>query len=342
MNLRGSTIKIKVGNVIIGGNKNNVVIQTMLTEKAENYNQCLRKIKKLYKIGCEIVRVAIFNQKDIEGLKILVKKSPIPIVADIQFNADYAIQAIRSGAAKIRINPGNLGKDKIVDVINECKINKIPIRIGINSGSLEPDLYLRYGFTSKALIKSIDRNIKLVEKHNFYNIIISVKSSDPQDTIKAYIHCAKKYKYPLHLGLTEAGSSVDAIVKSSCCLGKLLEMGIGDTIRISISDDPIIEIKAAKHLLKYYGVKKNVPNLIACPTCGRLTFKMLKLVKKISTFLDEINSNINIAVMGCSVNGPGEAKHADIALCGGSDSETANLYIDGKFKRSLINPEIFN
>lgn len=335
---RWKTKKIMVGNVQIGG-QNDIVIQTMLTEKTWDHKKVLEKINVLHSIGCQIIRLACFSQKDIDALKIITKKSPIPVVADIHYNPIFAIKAIENGVSKIRINPGNIGKKDIQNIVSACKKYNIPIRIGINTGSIQPDILLKYGFTAKSLIESAIKNIKILEDMNFYNIIISVKASDPDIAIKAYTELSILYDYPLHLGITEAGTVLRSAIKSSCALGKLIENNIGDTIRISMSDDPIYEIKAAKELLRYYKIKKNIPNLISCPTCGRLNYDMLPLTKKIENFLDSITGNINIAIMGCSVNGPGEAKHADIAFCGEIDS--GDLYVDGKFKRTLVNEEVY-
>ncbi len=334
---RTQTKLVKVGNIIIGG-KNDVVIQSMLTIKTEHIEKCLQKINDLYEIGCEIIRVSCFDKKDVDALKIISKKSPMPVVADIHYNGQYAIDAVKNGVSKIRINPGNIGKDKIKEIVKICKEKNIPIRIGVNIGSLQPEIFLRYGFTAKSMVESIKRNVKIIEDLDYNNIVLSVKSSDPYMTIKAYKQIAKLYNYPLHIGITEAGSLNRAIIKSSCALGKLLELGIGDTIRISISDDPKHEVNAAKELLRYYKLKKNIPNLISCPTCGRLNYDMLPLVKEIENFLEKIRGDITVAIMGCTVNGPGEAKAADIALCGEIDS--AHIYIDGKFKRTLVNEEI--
>ena len=335
--LRHNTRSVMVGNVQIGG-QNDVVIQTMLTEKPRNYNECIKKINNLAKRGCQIVRVACFTSSDIDGISKICNKINIPLVADIQYNYHYAIDAIKAGASKIRINPGNIGKDKIAILAKFCRKKKIPIRIGINSGSIEPDLLLRYGFTAKALVKSAIRNVKILEDNNFYDIVISLKSSMPDVVIDAYTQASKIFSYPLHLGLTEAGSLIRATVKSSCSLGELLKIGIGDTIRISISDDSVHEITVAKSLLSYYGIKKNLPNLISCPTCGRLDYKMLPLVREIETYLEELTGKVNVAIMGCSVNGPGEAKHADIALFG--ENQCAHLYIHGKFVRTIVNAEV--
>ena len=334
---RSKTRKVFVNGVQIGG-QNDVVIQTMLTEKTYKVQKVLKKIDQLYKMGCQIIRVACYSEKDVKALKIITKQSPIPVVADIHYNYKYALKAIENGVSKIRINPGNIGKNDIKEVVKSCKKNNIPIRIGINSGSIQPDILLKYGFTSKSLIESAKKNVKILEDLEFYDIVLSLKSSDPEQAIEAYTMASKIFPYPLHLGITEAGSLNRALVKSSCALGKLLELGIGDTIRISISDDPIYEVKAAKELLRYYKIKNNYPNLISCPTCGRLNYDMLSLISEIEKFLDNITGKCNIAIMGCTVNGPGEAQSADIALCG--EINQAHLYIKGKFKRTLDNNDV--
>ena len=336
---REKTRAVYVGGVQIG-HQNDIIIQTMLTEKPKFWKKCVKKINELAKIGCQIVRISCYSNEDAKMINNIVKNTTIPIVVDIHYSYGLVKPAVLAGASKIRINPGNINKRNIIEIIEICKKHKVPIRIGINSGSLEPDLLLKYGPTWKAMIESAKRSVAIFEDNDFYDIVLSLKNSDPYECITAYKKASKLFKYPLHIGITEAGSLERSLIKSSCALGELIKKGIGDTIRISISDDPIHEIRAAKELLRYYKIRKNIPNLISCPTCGRLNYDMIPIVKKLEYFLDEINAKITIAVMGCTVNGPGEAKRANIAIHG--DWNDVHLYIDEKFKKTIPTKEILD
>ncbi len=317
---RLETKPVKVGSIQIGG-QNRCVIQSMTNTKTKNIEDTVHQINRLEKAGCEIVRVAVLDEEDAFAIKEIKEKINIPLVADIHFNYQYALIAIKNGIDKVRINPGNIGnEERIKEVVNACKLAKIPIRIGINSGSLEKHILKSYGHpTPNAMVESAKYHVELLEKFKFEDIVISLKSSDTQMAIKAYELASDTFCYPLHLGITEAGTKFTGTIKSAIGLGILLHKGIGDTIRVSLSDDPVEEIKVCKEILKNFDLIKNVPTLISCPTCGRLQFDLIPIVKEIEDFLQNIHSDIKVAVMGCAVNGPGEAKEADIAIAGGKN-----------------------
>ena len=313
---RTNTRPINVGGIQIGG-QNKVIIQSMTNTKTKDVDATVKQILELEKFGCEIIRVAILDIKDAEAITEIKKHIHIPIVADIHFNGDFAIAAIKAGADKIRLNPGNLeDKSKIEEIVSLCKDKHVPIRIGINGGSLNK----KYTRCPENMIKSAWDHVSILEALDFHDIALSFKSSDPEECIKAYELASKEFPYPLHLGVTEAGGLINSAIKSSVALGQLLMEGIGDTIRISISDDPIEEIKVAKKLLRACKLKNDVPNLVSCPTCGRIQYDMLPIVKQMEDYLETVNKDITVAVMGCAVNGPGEAKEADIGVAGGKDS----------------------
>ena len=313
---RLQTRPIKVGNIQIGG-QNKVIIQSMTNTKTKDVEATVKQILQLEKVGCEIVRVAVLDLLDAQAISQIKKKIHIPLVADIHFNGDFAIAAIKAGADKIRLNPGNLeDESKIEEIVKLCKQNNIPIRIGINGGSLNK----KYSRCPENMIKSAWDHVRILEALDFHDIALSFKSSDPEECIKAYELASKEFPYPLHLGVTEAGGLINSAIKSSLALGQLLMQGIGDTIRISISDDPVEEVKVAKKLLRACKLKNDVPNLVSCPTCGRIQYDMLPIVKQMEEYLETVNKDITVAIMGCAVNGPGEAKEADIGVAGGKDS----------------------
>lgn len=319
MNNRTNTKKIMVGNVQIGG-QNKVIIQSMCNTKTKNIDETVNQILQLEDAGCEIVRVACLDIEDAKAIKEIKKKIHIPIVADIHFDYKIALEAIKSGVDKVRINPGNIGsEEKVKAVVKACKEKNIPIRIGVNAGSLEKDLLEKYGGkpTAKAMVESAKRHIDILEKLNFYDICLSLKASDLDLCISAYEEASKIFEYPLHIGITEAGTEFSGTIKSSIGLGILLREGIGDTIRVSLSDDPVKEIKVAKEILKDCNLYTKSPKLIACPTCGRTQIDLIPIAKEIEEFLQGIESDITVAVMGCVVNGPGEARNADIGIAGG-------------------------
>ena len=319
MNKRTETRPIFVGNVQIGG-QNKVVIQSMCNTKTKDVKATVEQILKLEKIGCEIIRVACLDIEDAKAIKEIKKQIHIPIVADIHFDYKIALEAIKSGVDKIRINPGNIGdEEKTKAVVEACKENKIPIRIGVNAGSLEPELLEKYGRPcSDAMVESAKKHIEILEKLDFYDIAISLKASNLDMCVEAYEKAAEVFNYPLHLGITEAGTSFSGTIKSSIGLGILLRQGIGDTIRVSLSDDPTEEIPVCKEILKNCNLYKNSPKLVSCPTCGRIQYDLIPIAKEIEKFLQNIEADITVAIMGCAVNGPGEAREADIGIAGGN------------------------
>ena len=315
---RTQTRQIVVGNVKIGG-QNKVVIQSMTNTKTKDVEATVNQIKQLEKAGCEIIRVACLDIEDAKAIKEIKKQINIPIVADIHFDHKIALEAIESGVNKIRINPGNIGdKEKVKNVVEACRAKNIPIRIGVNAGSLEKELLEKYGKpTAEAMVESAKRHIKILEELEFYDIAISLKASNLDLCIEAYEKASKEFKYPLHLGITESGTEFGGTIKSSIGLGILLKQGIGDTLRVSLSDDPVKEIKVAKEILKNCNLYSGVPTLVACPTCGRTQIDLIPIAKEMEKFLQTINADITVAVMGCAVNGPGEAREADIGIAGG-------------------------
>ena len=331
---RLNTRQIKVGNVMIGG-QNKVVIQSMTNTKTKDVSATVEQIRRLEDVGCEIIRVAILDLEDAKAVKEIKKQINIPLVCDIHFNPDFAIEAIKSGTDKIRLNPGNIeNEDKIKEIVTLCKERNIPIRIGINAGSLNK----KYEHSEEAMIESAKDHLRILESLDFHDVCLSFKSSDPLECIKAYRLASETFPYPLHLGVTEAGGLINSTIKSSLALGNLLLDGIGDTIRISISDDPIEEVKIAKKLLRACDLKRDVPNLISCPTCGRLQYDMLPIVRQMEEYLEGVNKDISVAIMGCPVNGPLEAKRADIGVAGGKDA--AILFKKGQIVRSIPQDDI--
>lgn len=324
---------IRIGNVLIGGS-NKIAIQSMCNTKTKDISSTIDQIKSLEKEGCNIVRVAVLDIEDAFAIKEIKKNINIPIVADIHFDYKLALAAIESGIDKLRINPGNIGdSNKIKLVVEKCKEKNIPIRIGVNLGSLNKEIEQKYGRTAEALVFSAKEHVQILEKLNFDNIVISLKASDVETTIKAYTLASKEFNYPLHVGVTEAGSEFSGSIKSSIGIGTLLFNGIGDTIRVSLSDDPIKEIKVAKEILSTFGYYTK-PQIISCPTCGRTQFNMLPILKEIESFVNELNNcDLKIAIMGCAVNGPGEAKDADIGIAGGIGEVL--LFKDGKIIRKI-------
>ena len=315
---RKNTRKVMVGNVQIGG-QDKVVIQSMCNTKTKDVEATVNQILDLEKVGCEIIRVACLDMEDAKAIKKIKERIHIPIVADIHFDYKIALEAIESGIDKVRINPGNIGsEEKVKAVVDKCKEKHIPIRIGVNAGSLEKDLLEKYGKpTAEAMIESARRHVEILEKLDFKDYLISLKASNLDLCIKSYELASKEFDCPLHLGITEAGTEFSGTVKSSIGLGVMLKEGIGDTVRVSLSDDPVKEIKVAKEILKDCNLYKKTPTLIACPTCGRTQIDLIPIAKEVEEFLHTIESDITVAVMGCVVNGPGEAREADIGIAGG-------------------------
>ena len=316
--LREETRSVQVGNLTIGGN-NHVVIQSMCNTKTKNVEATIKQINALEQAGCELVRVAVFDKEDAYAIKEIKKGIHIPLVADIHFDYRLALIAIESGIDKVRINPGNIGSiEKVKAVVDACKEKHIPIRIGVNGGSLEKEILEKYGEpTPEGMIESAMKHVKILEDLDFHDIVISLKSSNTMLTIKAYELASKTFPYPLHVGVTEAGTALGGTIKSALGIGTLLYEGIGNTIRVSLSDDPVEEIKVAKILLKELGLLKGVPTLVSCPTCGRIQYDLIPIAKEMEDFLKDIHLDIIVAIMGCAVNGPGEARHADIGIAGG-------------------------
>ena len=338
---RENTRPIVVGNVQIGG-QNKVIIQSMTNTKTKNVEATVNQILALEKVGCEIVRVACLDLEDAMAIKEIKKQIHIPIVADIHFDYKIALEAIKSGVDKIRINPGNIGDEqKVKAVVDACKEKNIPIRIGVNAGSLEKELLEKYGKpTAEAMVESAKRHVQILEKLDFYDIAISLKASNLDLCVEAYEKASKEFNYPLHLGITEAGTEFGGTIKSSIGLGILLKQGIGDTIRVSLSDDPIKEIRVAKEILKNCNLYQGVPNLVACPTCGRTQIDLISIAKEMESFLQNIHADITVAVMGCAVNGPGEAKEADIGIAGGV--KEGILFKKGKIIKKVKEEEMLN
>ena len=316
--LREETRSVQVGNLTIGGN-NHVVIQSMCNTKTKDVEATIKQINALQQAGCELVRVAVFDKEDAYAIKEIKKGIHIPLVADIHFDYRLALIAIESGIDKVRINPGNIGSiEKVKAVVDACKEKHIPIRIGVNGGSLEKEILEKYGEpTPEGMIESAMKHVKILEDLDFHDIVISLKSSNTMLTIKAYELASKTFPYPLHVGVTEAGTALGGTIKSTLGIGTLLYEGIGNTIRVSLSDDPVEEIKVAKILLKELGLLKGVPTLVSCPTCGRIQYDLIPIAKEMEDFLKDIHLDITVAIMGCAVNGPGEARHADIGIAGG-------------------------
>lgn len=316
--LREETRSVQVGNLTIGGN-NHVVMQSMCNTKTKDVEATIKQINALQQAGCELVRVAVFDKEDAYAIKEIKKGIHIPLVADIHFDYKLALIAIESGIDKVRINPGNIGSiEKVKAVVDACKKKHIPIRIGVNGGSLEKDILEKYGEpTPEGMVESAMKHVKILEDLDFHDIVISLKSSNTMLTIKAYELASKTFPYPLHVGVTEAGTALGGTIKSSLGIGTLLYEGIGNTIRVSLSDDPVEEIKVAKILLKELGLLKGVPTLVSCPTCGRIQYDLIPIAKEMEDFLKDIHLDITVAIMGCAVNGPGEARHADIGIAGG-------------------------
>ncbi|MFZ7119781.1 MAG: flavodoxin-dependent (E)-4-hydroxy-3-methylbut-2-enyl-diphosphate synthase [Eubacteriaceae bacterium] len=335
MNKRINTKEIKIGDISIGNN-NPIAIQSMTKTDTRNITDTIEQIKKLEDAGCDIIRVAVINMEAARAIKEIKKSIKIPIVADIHFDYRLALQSIESGINKLRINPGNIGEvNRVKEIVMKAKERNIPIRIGVNSGSLEKSIYKKYkGITPEALVESAKRHIEILDDLNFENIVVSIKSSNVLLSIEAYKQFSQKYNYPLHIGITESGTYSTGTVKSSVGMGILLYNGIGDTIRVSLTSDPIDEIKVGEELLKSLDLfKKEKIQFISCPTCGRTEIDLISIANRVETECRNIKKNIKVAVMGCAVNGPGEAKDADIGIAGGKNK--AVLFKKGEIIRSI-------
>lgn len=318
MSIRENTRPIKVGNVQIGG-QNKVVIQSMCNIKTSKVEEVSKQINECAMLGAEIMRVSILDEDDARAIKEIKKRTSIPIVADIHFDYRFALLAMEAGVDKIRINPGNIGNiENVKKVVDMAKSKHVPIRIGVNSGSLDKTVHdYSHLYNAEVLVASAKKHVDILESLGFYDIAISLKGSNPLETIAAYRLASKTFPYPLHLGITEAGIKEISLIRSTAGLAPLLIEGIGDTIRISITDDPKEEIIACKRLLHDLNLYPNYPTLVSCPTCGRTQVDVQALATKILEYLETVNKPIHVAVMGCVVNGPGEAKNADIGIAGG-------------------------
>ena len=303
---RNQTRSVRVGDLVLGGN-DEVIIQSMCNVPTKNAQAVIDQILELEKIGCQLIRVSCMDMEDAKAIKTIKEHIHIPLVADIHFDYKLALACIENGVDKIRINPGNIGSRANVEkVVEACKARHIPIRIGINSGSLEKDIHEKYGKpTAEGMIESARRHVEILESLDFYDTVLSFKSSDPILCIEAYKLASETFDYPLHLGVTEAGTTMTSAIKSSLALGNLLLDGIGNTIRISVNGSPAKEIPIVKELLKDCKLLKNVPDLVACPTCGRTQWDMEPVVNWVEDYLQQINKTMTVAIMGCAVNGPG-------------------------------------
>lgn len=314
---RSNTRPVKVGNLTIGGS-NEVIIQSMATTKTHDVEATVKEINRLEEAGCQVVRVACPDERAANAIADIKKQINIPLVVDIHFDYRLALKAIEGGADKIRINPGNIGKRENVEaVVKAAKEKGIPIRIGVNAGSLERHILNKYGFpTADGMVESALHHIKILEDLDFHDIIVSLKASDVNLAIEAYEKAAAAFDYPLHLGITESGTLFAGTVKSAAGLGAILSRGIGNTLRVSLSADPVEEVKVARELLKDFGLISNAATLVSCPTCGRIEIDLISIANEVEEYIQNIKAPLKISVLGCAVNGPGEAREADIGIAG--------------------------
>ncbi len=336
---RNQTRKINIAGLTLGGS-DEVIIQSMCNTPTRDVEATVAQINQLAAAGCQLIRVAVLDETDARSVKAIRERISIPLVCDIHFDYKLALLCLEAGCDKVRINPGNIGsRENVEKVVNACRQRNVPIRIGINSGSIEKILLEKYGHVCpEAMIESAQKHIDILEELDYRDICLSFKSSNVPMTIETYRQAAQRWDYPLHLGLTEAGTKDYSLIKSSAALGALLNDDIGNTIRISISDDPIEEIKAAKKLLKAFDLIHDVPDLVSCPTCGRTQWDFMNVVNEITDYLETVHKDIKVAVMGCAVNGPGEAREADIGVAGGK--KEAILFRHGEIIRKFPQEEI--
>lgn len=316
--LRKMTREVQVGNVKIGGG-NPIIIQSMCNTDTRDVAATVKQILQMEEAGCELVRVAILDMEAANAVEEIKKNIHIPLVADIHFDYKLALRVMELGIDKVRINPGNIGEEsRIRQVVEKAKKKNIPIRIGVNSGSLEKDLIEKYGgVTPQGLVESALRHVRILEKYDFHNIIVSIKASDVPFSLEAYSLLSQSIDYPIHVGITEAGTVYSGTIKSAVGIGAILAAGIGDTLRVSLTGDPIEEILAAKEILKSLGLRKFGIELISCPTCGRTQIDLISIANEVERLCRGIDKNLKVAVMGCVVNGPGEAREADVGIAGG-------------------------
>ena len=309
---------VNVGGLPVGGG--HIFVQSMTTIKTAKTEETLSQIRRLEEAGCEIVRVAVADEADARALKTLKEQMRVPLVADVHFSHRLACLAVENGADKLRINPGNIGGEKEIATVADClKRHRVPVRVGSNTGSIEPAFYQKYGRSARALVESALYNANILEKHGVFDIVLSVKASDVRLTCDAYTLLNGMCDYPLHLGVTEAGVGDSALIKSAVGIGSLLLQGIGDTIRVSLSADPVEEVYAAKEILYALGLGGEHAEVVACPTCGRCEYECMRLARAVSERVKGVKKSLKIAVMGCVVNGPGEAKGCDLGIAGGKD-----------------------
>lgn len=339
--MRRDSKRIKIGNKFIGG-KEKILVQSMLNKRSDDTIGNVNQAIELEKAGCEIIRISVPDKDSLKNIHELKKNIRVPIVADIHFDYRLAIESIYAGADKIRINPGNIGdKDRVKQVIDCCKTHDIPIRIGVNSGSIDKNILEKYkGSSAQALAESAISSMKLIESFDFDNIVLSMKSSDIRTTIEAYKIVSQECRYPLHLGVTESGTYDIGVIKSSIGIGTLLYEGIGDTIRVSLTDDPVIEVKVGKDILKSLNLSEEGITFISCPTCGRTKIDVMRLTKEAQDKLANCKKNIKIAIMGCAVNGPGEAREADIGIAGGNKEGV--LFKKGKIIKKVPEDQLIS
>ena len=336
---RRKTKKVKVGNIYIGGDAP-VSVQSMLNKPAHDFEASVAQAVELEKAGCQVIRGAIPDMDAVGLIPALKEAVKAPIVADIHFDYRLAIEAVAAGVDKVRINPGNIGSDdRVKAVVDACKAKNVPIRIGVNSGSVEKEILAKYGApTPEAMAESAMYHASLLEKFDFDDIVISIKSSNVENMIKAYETVAERCSYPLHLGVTEAGTACMGLIKSSAGIGSLLMHGIGDTIRVSLTDDPVNEVYAGHDILKALGLKSDSVQIVSCPTCGRTKIDLISVANEVENALRNCTKQIKVAVMGCVVNGPGEAREADIGIAGGDGC--AMLFKKGEILRKIDEKDI--
>src|SRR3989344_2247128 len=335
---RRKSRKVKVGKLFIGGNAP-ITIQSMTTTDTTDAKATIEQIHGLEDVGCDIARVSAPTMEAAKALKEIKENIKIPLVVDIHFDYRIALEAVKN-VDKLRINPGNIGSaDKVQQVVKACKDYQVPMRIGVNLGSLERDLFDKHGYSAEAMVESAMRHLKILEDLDFYDTIVSLKASDVPRMIKAYRLFAEKTDYPLHLGVTEAGSKIPGTVKSSMGIGMLLSEGIGDTIRISLSEDPKEEVKVGKYILRALGLRNDGVQVTSCPTCARTEIDVIKLVEELESATEKIKKPIKVAVMGCAVNGPGESRKSDLGIVGAPGNHL--LYKEGKIVKRVNDNEIY-
>ena len=338
---RTETRPVKVGDLVIGGN-NQVFIQSMTTTKTADVEATVAQIRRLEEAGVDLVRVTVNSMEAATAIREIKKAMTVPLVADIHFDYRLAIAAIENGVDKVRINPGNIGKrDRVEAVVKACKERGIPIRIGVNSGSIERHILEKYGYpTAEGMLESALHHIRILEELDFHDIIVSMKASNVPLAIEAYRLAAENFDYPLHLGITESGTLFSGTIKSSAGLGTLLSMGLGNTVRISLSADPVEEVRVAKELLKTFGIIANAVTLVSCPTCGRIDIDLIAIANEIEAYVENIRAPIKVSVLGCAVNGPGEAREADIGIAGAKGEGL--LFRHGEVVRKIPENELVN